>query len=275
MLFILLSSFPVHAFLGIPPKPPVSLPLAVHQAEQTASTDIRVVEDRTYLFLLEFKFNENDRADRARVDRLVGGYRKDKNGMLIDPPGIAIPLHLEIRASDAVGEEKVLFGQQVSVGLKYSWGAGSFNRLIGNIRLIPGHYRISVRNLSDHPELQGTPVFFVIGIRPKTGPLGEQHPSVEMASLLNQIREDDLLNHPTKLKRLPSESFFLGSDFPRMEPFSIPRPVATLDGCGHLVYLDPDSGSFWIVRTCGSDAPNVYRGTQRGREGSIREWRTR
>ena len=136
-----------------PPRPPIALPFMVQVEGSKIQTELQVVEHREYIFSLEFKFKENDAADRARVKKLVGEDGQDKNG----DPGIPTPLKLTINAIDTTGEKPILEREFSELRLR-SWGGDSFDKHIAYVTLQPGRYRISALSLKGAPELVGTPV---------------------------------------------------------------------------------------------------------------------
>lgn len=152
-VLILLPWFSACAKEAQPPKPPLTLPFAVQKAGSKVETDLRIVEYRPYYFSLRFNFKEGDRADRARVNKLVGDDYQDKYG----DPGVPTPLKLKISVIEPAGE-RVIVDKEVS-GLRLrSWGADNFDKHIDMIKLKPGIYRVSIESLQDAPELIGTPI---------------------------------------------------------------------------------------------------------------------
>lgn len=150
-MLILLPWFSVCAKDVQPPKPPLTLPFAVQKAGNKVEMDLRIVEYRPYYFSLRFNFKEGDRADRARVKKLVGDDYQDKYG----DPGVPTSLRLEISVIEPAGE-RVIVDKELSDLRLRSWGGDNFDKHIDMIKLKPGIYRVRVENLQDAPELTGT-----------------------------------------------------------------------------------------------------------------------
>jgi len=140
-----------------PPTPPLVLPFEVQKVGSKVETELRIVKRRQYVFSLQFRFNKNDAADRARVKKLVGEDGQFKNG----DPGISTPLRFKISVIDAEGERPML-EQEISELRLRSWGSDCFDKHIDYVMLEPGYYRISVESLKAVPELDGTLTAFVV-----------------------------------------------------------------------------------------------------------------
>jgi hypothetical protein len=145
-----------------PPKPPIVMPFAVQKAGSRVETEMCIVEQRSYIFSLRFNFKGDDETEYARVKKLVGDDIQDKNG----DPGIPTPLKLKISEIGSGGERVIVDKEVLELRLK-SWGSGSLDKKIDYIKLLPGHYRVSVESLKDAPELAGIPVAFSIGYSAK------------------------------------------------------------------------------------------------------------
>lgn len=148
-----------------PARPPLNLPFALQQAGNKVETEFQVKDHRIYIFILRFGFNKSDKADRARVRKLVGGHMIDKYGKLIEP-GIPIVLRIGVNVIGATGGRQ-FFEKEFSDLKLTSSGDDFFSKEIVSLALLPGHYQISVESLMDVPELHGTNIFFVIGSDPK------------------------------------------------------------------------------------------------------------
>lgn len=146
------------------PRPPIELPFAVHQAGAAVSTELRIVEERSYPFHLKFMFNEKDRADQERVRKLVGYHQKDRNGKFTEP-GIQIPLKITINIIDSSGERLFLEREVLTMGMDGGPAINFFDREIDFIQLPPGLYRVMVQSLKDITELVNTKVILGIYLR--------------------------------------------------------------------------------------------------------------
>jgi len=245
--------------------PPLKLPFAVHAGGETVTADVIISTDRVYPFAMTFGFRKGDAADRARVARLVGQQAKDKDGKWIQPPAVEMPMRVEIRSGRA-GKEQVLVDQVVKVGRMYAFGADSFSRYFGVIRLTPGRYQIKVRNLADHPELERTPVVLEMygQTRGNVFLLSAQAPSAQMTEVVGRMRKRGFLDDPSSLGRLPDNSFFPSrKQYPKSEYYTIPMPVAVWNGCSFGIFIDGEENmsEFWISRNCGGNPRQVYLGT--------------
>lgn len=143
------------------PKPPITMPFAVHKAGNIIDFEMQVVEEMGYFFALEFLFK--DQEDRARVKKFMGESGEHKDG----DPGVSTPLRLAIYIVDASGEHLVLEHEIEQLRLT-SWGSNFFDKIFALIRLTPGRYRIHLESLKDAPEFRGTSVRFQIGRNAKT-----------------------------------------------------------------------------------------------------------
>jgi hypothetical protein len=146
------------------PKPPIELPFAVHQAGATVSTELRIVDGRNYPLNLIFKINENDKEDRARLRKLVGGSGIIRATGEPVEPGIPIPLRLTITNIDPSGERPFL-DREMLVGMLSSGSRDQFVRHIAQINFSPGLYRVSVKSLKNIPELASTKIIFAVHLR--------------------------------------------------------------------------------------------------------------
>lgn len=165
------SASPASWFGSGPPKPPLIVPFAVHKAGTIFTTELEIVDHRSYRFSLRLGFKEHDKADRDRVEKLAGKYGRDKNGNLLHP-GIAIPLKVNISVIDSSGE-RTIYDQKIVEEEMYGYGADHYSKTIGAVALRPGHYRFTIESMQDIPELTETPVSLGIGWAPKTSPIKE------------------------------------------------------------------------------------------------------
>lgn len=169
LLAIILSSCPcssAYAKLGLPPKPPIVLPFAVELAGNKIETDVRIVKEQSYSLVLYFMYKENDREDRARIRQLIGRATRNKEGRVIEP-GIPIPVRIKISAVESQ-KERLIVDTELSEHELESWGADSFKKVMTELFLKPGHYRVCIESLKDIPELKGTRINFGI-VRTYTG----------------------------------------------------------------------------------------------------------
>lgn len=134
------------------------------------SPSIEPRDKYTWGMFLQFKFNENDENDRLRVQRLVGGTYYDgdfkkRNGRLVqNAPGLPVLLNINV-TSISTSKETVVYNKKIKVGKKISSGGGNFDRVIDDIQLAPGRYRLDVENVEEHPELKNTRISLRISYR--------------------------------------------------------------------------------------------------------------
>jgi hypothetical protein len=125
----------------------------------------------TYTFFLNFHVTKGDQQDLQRVATLLGfnesgnsGTYKDKDGHLIYvTTGIPIPLRLSVRR---IGQENTgdVYSKDVSQLWSLGGNNGSLLKVIDQIKLEPGNYRVRLETLKAVNELSTTPVEFEIGL---------------------------------------------------------------------------------------------------------------
>ena len=135
------------------PKPPFETPIDLSRKGVVADFDIRVPKHRIYHFELSFEYPEEDRAERERVRRLVGG--------LHEPTSVPTPVKLMIYKKQAQNEQ--LFYQKTIADSETS-GAGSnfYGKDIGHCDLKRGEYRFVLESLAQPQEYASIPTKFVI-----------------------------------------------------------------------------------------------------------------
>ena len=138
------------------PKPPLVLPFDVRKAGNKVELEITITERQTYGFELQYFFKENDQVDRARVWQMAGGSLKDQNDKWVEL-GTSFRIKLKI-IRRLEGNEQSQFEEDISNPRLSSWGSGSLYAMLAKVLLDPGLYIVSVENLSDAPEFQGTKV---------------------------------------------------------------------------------------------------------------------
>jgi hypothetical protein len=138
-----------------PPTPPLALPFPIHKAGSKIEFDMRIVEDRSYRFLIAFIFKTQE--ERKRVMELVGdpvpGTFRDRNGVLVRlTQGVMVPIHLTVYSIGKAGTLELLKDERYETQAHERFGAESFDRFIGSVGLSPGVYRVVVQTLKDTPE---------------------------------------------------------------------------------------------------------------------------
>ena len=135
------------------PKPPFKTPVNLSHKGVVADFDIRVPKHRIYRFRMRFEYPEEDRAERERVRKLVGG--------LHEPTSVPTPVKLMIYKKQAQNEQ--LFYQK-TIADSETIGAGSsyFAKLIGHCDLKRGKYRFVLESLAQPQEYASIPTKFRI-----------------------------------------------------------------------------------------------------------------
>ena len=145
------------------PEPPLVIPFEAQRAGARVTQQFRIVKKKSYLFYLRLRVK--DQTERRRLWALMGGQRHEKTG----PAGevvLPIPLHFRVEAVSP-NASAVLFDLDVSDLALLSWSSDSLSKLIAEIPLEPGNYRVVVESFADIPELTGTPISFEIGSYPQ------------------------------------------------------------------------------------------------------------
>jgi hypothetical protein len=154
-----------------------SVPFAVHRAGETIEQEVQLVHDRFYEFRLRL-YHTRECEDAKRVHRLAGSgvYHRDESGKMI-PINDGIPVYLELKViglDEAINgfyfQKKLLVGEFIGSSVELVNNKPNkdtdkpfFDRIIKEIRLKPGLYRITLKSLRDIPALEGTPVAFKLG----------------------------------------------------------------------------------------------------------------
>jgi hypothetical protein len=150
------------------PTPPITFSFPVHKAGARIETELRIVEERSYRFHINFMFSTPE--ERKRVSELVGvnsptSYH-DRDGRLIQQThGVVVPVRLTVHAIDTAGGLKVLNDERYETEGRNGFTASYFSRLFATIRLSPGLYRVTVQTLRDVPEFEGIDSKFNISWR--------------------------------------------------------------------------------------------------------------
>jgi hypothetical protein len=121
-----------------------------------------------YTLYLNLDFKEGDADDRDRVRKLVGssGYDGTGPGARQIDPGLSIPVRLSVGRVDAGKTWSVLDDVFTDHRLE-GYSATDYSKIITEVRLERGDYRVRIEALADIPELSGRPVHFDIHVRPQ------------------------------------------------------------------------------------------------------------
>ena len=137
---------------GGPRVPPITVPFPLHKAGARIEIDVRIVEDRSYRFVLMFMFKTPE--ERKRISDLVGGPYNDTDikGRLVRP-GVTVPIHLTVRTIRNGKPNDLLRDERYLAEGREGFSANSFYRFFASIGLEPGLYRVTAETLTDVPEL--------------------------------------------------------------------------------------------------------------------------
>ncbi len=142
------------------PKPPFETPINLAHEGVVADFDIRVTWHNVYYFEIYFKFLEGDQAERAYVQKLVGGLHEPKRL-------IPTPIKLTIFKKKAQGEQ-VVYQKTIEDPDTDSFSVDYFAKTIGHCNLPRGKYRFVLESLAQQQEYASIPTLFHIGTDPKS-----------------------------------------------------------------------------------------------------------
>ena len=140
------------------PKPPFGTPVDLSRGGVVANFSIRVTQHRIYHFEIYFKYTKNDRNERERVRKIVGG--------LHEPTPVPIPVKLMIFKKQAQNEQMV-YRITVEDPDTYSASSNDFGKQLGYCDLSPGEYRFVLENLAQPQEYASIPTLFYVAPHPK------------------------------------------------------------------------------------------------------------
>lgn len=137
----------------------------VDQKDSTVDEEFHISEFRSYIFQLQFFFDNE--ADRSRVFRLIGDGSARNRGMVL-------PIHIQIfYESDGSRGERLLYDKNIdtsgSIGYRdidIRRNNGYVVRELVSVNLHPGTYRFVTRTMMDNAAFKGTLVRLMIGVRP-------------------------------------------------------------------------------------------------------------
>lgn len=137
-----------------PLVPPITLPFPLYKAGARIETDIRIVEDRSYRFVLMLMFKTSD--ERKRISELVGDSYTvtDIRGRPVRP-GVTAPIHLTVYTIQDGAPDKILRDERYLTEGREGFSANSYYRFFASIGLEPGLYRVTVETLQDVSEFAG------------------------------------------------------------------------------------------------------------------------
>ena len=144
------------------PKPPFETSIDLSRKGVVADFDIQMPKwHRIYHFKLRFEYPEEDRAERERVQNIIGDASRDKNNNLTKP-GILTPVKLTIYKKQAQGE-RIVYQKTENPYLTSGGGStGSFAKTISHCDLKRGKYRFVLESLAQPQEYASIPTNFIV-----------------------------------------------------------------------------------------------------------------
>ncbi len=157
ILLSLLMSLTGCSFLNITPTPPIKIPIALHKAGSVAETEVRIAQDDRIALELWFFVNDQP-GDRDRLLDFLG--RRAGIGVSV-PQAVTVPLKIKIIKLSNTEKSVVLDKTYSTTGLS-GISQPQLSRLIDELSIKSGTYRIQIETIEDFPELLPTPVQFWI-----------------------------------------------------------------------------------------------------------------
>jgi hypothetical protein len=150
--------------------PPFDVPFEAQKAGSIFTSELRLVEHRSYVFALFIKAKKGtSMEDARRLIELAGSDARYKNGKPLSY-GVSMPVKLTVSLIDPSGE-KVIYDKEIQQEDKIGAGVMGIEKVIDVIDLRPGHYKVSVQSLKDTPEYSENPVTFGVVSWPNTNPI--------------------------------------------------------------------------------------------------------
>jgi hypothetical protein len=143
------------------PKPPLEVPFSLDRGGECLEFEIRIVKKYTYTFGLGFIVNRNNPSDWSRVLKITGSAaRSIYTGKYVNL-GEPLNLRLQVNSIDK-NTTPFVFDKTESQILKYATGGAYIKKMIVNLLLEPGLYKVRLDNLLAAPAIKGTPINFHI-----------------------------------------------------------------------------------------------------------------
>lgn len=142
-------------------SPPLSIPFFADKAGERADILLRISSDDTYWFALQFVHKKNDWNHRAKIREITGDHAIDQQGKYVNT---GVPIHLRIKIIRTEDQaEKVLVEKESFSQHAHTWDVTSISKLIAQVQLSAGTYRVVLESLKEHRELRGTVINFTLG----------------------------------------------------------------------------------------------------------------
>ena len=143
------------------PKPPIYVPVALHEVNSLVSLDVEIVKQDVYGFQLTYPFRAGDETDWARAWKLAGGSFKDADGHWVER-GSPVTVRLAIEHISSNSRQRI-FEQIVSNPKLSSSGADRLYANLAEMRLDPGRFRVTLVVLASDPSLSDAKADFRVG----------------------------------------------------------------------------------------------------------------
>ncbi|MDP1651354.1 MAG: DUF5625 family protein [Rhodocyclaceae bacterium] len=144
-----------------PKKIPVEVPFALDKGGEVVELEVLIPERQTYTFGIGFGVNRKIPGDSKRVLELTGDASWNERTRTYGNLGIPLKVRLEIE-SVKPEEKPFRFDQEVSEIPLYAGTYEAFQKMIANVLLEAGTYRVRVTNQLAARPTQGTPINFHI-----------------------------------------------------------------------------------------------------------------
>jgi hypothetical protein len=148
------------AISGCTEIPHVRLRFSANKKGEILVTNFRVPERNLFNFDFDLYFNENDREDRIRIQKMAGSGISSPDRKRLDN-GLPIPVKLKIITADSSGEHTV-FEKEIYEEEFGGTASNYFLKVILEKWLDKGNYKIKIESLHDIPELENVVVDFDI-----------------------------------------------------------------------------------------------------------------
>ena len=136
-----------------PPKPPFKTPINLSHEGVVADFNIRITKHNIYDFEILFEYPAEDRVERERVRKLVGG--------LNEPNVLLTPVKLTIYKKQTQNEQ-IVYQKDIEIPESTSAASNFYAKDIGHCDLKRGEYRFVLESLAQSQEYASIPTKFLI-----------------------------------------------------------------------------------------------------------------
>ena len=155
VLFAVLALFGLASCRDEPklPKPPFKTPVNLSREGVVADFYIRITKHNIYDFEILFEYPAEDRVERERVRKLVGG--------LNEPKVLLTPVKLTIYKKQTQNEQ-IVYQKDIETPESTSAASNFYAKNIGHCDLKRGEYRFVLESLAQPQEYGSIPTKFLI-----------------------------------------------------------------------------------------------------------------